>query len=68
VEFGVLGTAFAARSWGWPSQSGPAEHRRGEGKGNELARAAHEMLAESSLNFVGNVEGRDLLTGWPTSW
>jgi glycerol-3-phosphate acyltransferase PlsX len=32
-------------------------------KGSELARAAHELLRTSSLEFVGNVEGRDLLTG-----
>lgn len=31
-------------------------------KGNELVRKAHEMLAVASdLNFVGNVEGRDIL-------
>lgn len=32
-------------------------------KGSELVRAAHEALAESGLNFVGNVEGRDLFSG-----
>jgi glycerol-3-phosphate acyltransferase PlsX len=32
-------------------------------KGNQLAREAHELLAASELNFVGNTEGRDLLTG-----
>lgn len=33
------------------------------GKGDELAIAAHELLAASPLNFIGNVEGRDILTG-----
>lgn len=32
-------------------------------KGDELAVAAHKLLAASSLNFVGNIEGRDVLTG-----
>lgn len=33
-----------------------------EGKGRELERAAHALLAASHLNFVGNVEGRDVGT------
>jgi glycerol-3-phosphate acyltransferase PlsX len=32
-------------------------------KGSELARAAHALLRTSGLDFVGNVEGRDLLRG-----
>jgi glycerol-3-phosphate acyltransferase PlsX len=32
-----------------------------ESKGNELALAAHVLLRDSGLNFIGNVEGRDLL-------
>src|SRR5690606_13404430 len=33
-------------------------------KGNELTRAAHELLAATpNVRFVGNVEGRDLLAG-----
>jgi glycerol-3-phosphate acyltransferase PlsX len=31
-----------------------------EGKGNELTREAWELLKKLPLNFVGNVEGRDL--------
>lgn len=31
-------------------------------KGNELVLAAHYLLEQSGLNFVGNVEGRDLLS------
>jgi len=32
-------------------------------KGNELVRAAYELLAASDLNFIGNQEGRDLFSG-----
>ncbi|HEX6939149.1 MAG TPA: phosphate acyltransferase PlsX [Longimicrobiales bacterium] len=33
-------------------------------KGDELAVAAHRLLAQQSgLNFIGNVEGRDIITG-----
>jgi glycerol-3-phosphate acyltransferase PlsX len=34
-----------------------------EGKGNDLTREAYDELRESSLNFVGNVEGRDVYNG-----
>lgn len=33
------------------------------GKGCELALAAHRLLAESGLNFIGNVEGREIILG-----
>jgi glycerol-3-phosphate acyltransferase PlsX len=32
-------------------------------KGNELTRASGELLSSSDLNFVGNVEGRDIFSG-----
>jgi glycerol-3-phosphate acyltransferase PlsX len=34
-----------------------------ETKGNELTRASFQMLKQLPLNFVGNVEGRDLYGG-----
>jgi len=34
-----------------------------EGKGNELTREVHEVLKDAPLNFVGNVEGRDIFNG-----
>jgi glycerol-3-phosphate acyltransferase PlsX len=32
-------------------------------KGSEAVKEAHQLLAESDLNFVGNKEGRDIMTG-----
>jgi glycerol-3-phosphate acyltransferase PlsX len=34
-----------------------------ESKGNDLTRQAHPLLKQLPLNFVGNVEGRDLYNG-----
>ena len=34
-----------------------------EMKGNELTREAHNRLKQTSLNFTGNVEGRDVFAG-----
>ena len=33
------------------------------GKGNALIKKTHDMLKVSSLNFIGNVEGRDVYKG-----
>ncbi len=32
-------------------------------KGTEVLKEAYKMLRESSLNFIGNIEGRDFFTG-----
>ena len=32
-------------------------------KGNELSVAAHKLLAEADLNFIGNIEGREIIRG-----
>ena len=32
-------------------------------KGDKLAKEAYKLLSESDLNFVGNIEARDLFTG-----
>jgi glycerol-3-phosphate acyltransferase PlsX len=34
-----------------------------EVKGNELVRDSYELLKDSDLNFIGNVEGRDIMRG-----
>lgn len=34
-----------------------------ETKGTEFIKEAHTMLSESKLNFIGNIEGRDIYVG-----
>ena len=34
-----------------------------EGKGNELTKESYPLFQKSGLNFIGNVEGGDILTG-----
>lgn len=34
-----------------------------EGKGNQLVKETHNLLKKSELNFIGNVEGRDIFLG-----
>ncbi len=35
-----------------------------EGKGDELSKEAYELLKNSDINFIGNCEGRDILSGY----
>jgi glycerol-3-phosphate acyltransferase PlsX len=34
-----------------------------ETKGNELTREAHQLLKAAPINFIGNVEGREIYSG-----
>ncbi len=34
-----------------------------ESKGTDFIKEAHTLLSESKLNFIGNIEGRDIYTG-----
>jgi glycerol-3-phosphate acyltransferase PlsX len=64
LEFGILGTAFARTVLGLDRpRVGLLNIGEECEKGSELARAAHGLLGASGLDFVGNVEGRDLLRG-----
>ena len=64
AQFAALGTAYAQVALG------VAEPRVGlltigvePGKGNKLTRRAYELLAAIPVDFVGNIEGDELLTG-----
>jgi len=64
LEFGLMGVAFARTALGIARpRVGLLNIGEEEAKGTELARAAYGLLRSSGLDFVGNVEGRDLLTG-----
>ncbi len=64
LQFGYMGAVFAEEILDIPNPEvrllSIGEERE---KGNQLALEAHDLLAESGLNFKGNTEGRDLLVG-----
>lgn len=62
-QFAVMGSVYAEKVFSIPNPR-VALLSIGEekSKGNEVVRASYEELAASSLNFVGNVEGRHLLS------
>ncbi|GAA3424327.1 phosphate acyltransferase PlsX [Streptosporangium nondiastaticum] len=65
VQFAHLGAAYAQACLDIPDpRIGLLTIGSEPEKGNKLVRRAHELLAAApGLNFTGNIEGHDLLTG-----
>ena len=64
LQFGIMADAFAKSCLGIKNPKiGLLSIGKESGKGNELVRLAKSFFKESPLNFVGNVEGRDIFTG-----
>ncbi len=64
-QFAVLGSLFAKHILNISNpRVGLINLGEEEGKGNLLTQAAYPLLKENTkINFIGNVEGRDLLPG-----
>jgi len=63
-QFGVMGAAFSDNLFRIRKPSiGLLSIGEEGGKGNVLVKSAHELFRKSSLNFIGNVEGRDIFQG-----
>ena len=63
-HFGIMAHAFATSCLGMENPKIGLLSIGEEGsKGNEQVRSAHDLFRASPLNFIGNVEGRDILTG-----
>jgi phosphate acyltransferase len=64
LQFGLMGASYAERilSIGNP-RVGVLSNGEEESKGNELTRAASELLAAAQVNYIGYVEGRDIFNG-----
>lgn len=62
LQFGYLGAAYAQTVLGIEDPTIALLSNGEEAtKGNSLTRAARDLLAEADLNFIGYVEGRDML-------
>lgn len=62
-EYAVMGTIYAKEMGGIKNPTvGLLSMGEEEGKGNEVSNDAFNLLKNSNLNFIGNVEGRDILT------
>ncbi|MGH7390971.1 MAG: phosphate acyltransferase PlsX [Candidatus Rokuibacteriota bacterium] len=64
LQFAVMGHVYARDILGLDNpRVGLLSVGEEEGKGSQLTRETYDHLKDSSLNFVGNVEGRDIYNG-----
>ncbi len=64
AQFGIMGEIYSRQVFHTENpRVGVLSIGEEEHKGNELSRAAAQILKTLPLNFIGNVEGRDLYTG-----
>ncbi|MDH7488450.1 MAG: phosphate acyltransferase PlsX [Anaerolineae bacterium] len=63
-QFGLMGSIYAERVLGVPNpRVGIVSNGEEPGKGSMLVQEAFELLKNSNLNFIGNVEGKDIPAG-----
>ncbi len=64
LEFAIMGTIYVKSIFGISNPTvGLLSIGEEETKGNRLVADSYEILRSSNLNFIGNVEGNDILTG-----
>lgn len=63
-QFAIMGAIYAERVLGFSSpRVGLVSNGEEPGKGSQLVQEAFDLLAHSDLNFIGNVEGKDIPRG-----
>jgi glycerol-3-phosphate acyltransferase PlsX len=64
LQFGMMGSVYAETALGITTpRVGIVSNGEEEGKGSTLVKEAYGLFKESQLNFVGNVEGKDIPAG-----
>lgn len=64
AQFALMGKIYAKSSLGLENPSvGLLSNGEEEGKGNALVHEASKLIAALPLNFVGNIEPKDLMNG-----
>lgn len=64
LQFAIMGAIFMKTVMGIENPKvGLLSIGSEKSKGNEVSLFAHYLLRESHLNFIGNIEGSDLLSG-----
>lgn len=64
VQFALMGSIYAEQVFGFPKpRVGLLSIGEEETKGNKLTIETHQLLKQSGLNFIGNIEGRDVHHG-----
>ncbi len=64
AQFGILGSIFAEKALGIPNpRVALLSNGEEEGKGNQLIKESKELMANSGVNFIGNVEPKEVFAG-----
>lgn len=64
LQFGIMGTEYMRFIYNIKNpRVGLLNVGSEENKGHDIIKQAYELLKKSNLNFVGNIEGRDLTEG-----
>lgn len=64
LQFAIMGSIYAEKVRGVKNPKvGLISNGEEEGKGNELVRGATPLLRQAHLNFIGNVEGKEVIGG-----
>ena len=64
LQYGIMAQVYCRNILNKPNPSvGLLNIGEEEIKGTEFMRQTHELLQKSNLNFIGNVEGKDIFSG-----
>ncbi len=64
VQFGVMGSLYMQKMFGIDNPKvGLINNGAEPEKGTDFTKEAHTALQEAELNFIGNIEGRDIMEG-----
>lgn len=63
-QFGLMGNEYGKHVFGKPNpRVGLLSIGEEDSKGNEVTKEAFQLLKASPINFIGNIEGRDVYSG-----
>ena len=64
VQFAVMGSIYMKGVMDIPNPTvGLMSNGEEEGKGDELTKETYPLLKDAPINFIGNIEGRDVMEG-----
>ncbi len=64
VQFGIMGDAYMHNIYNIDNPTvGLVSNGEEEGKGDDLTKKTYPIMKEAPFNFVGNIEGRDIMLG-----
>ncbi len=64
LQFGIMGSVYAQKVLNIPEpRVGLLSNGEEAGKGNQLIKESYPLLEQSGINFIGNIEGKELFKG-----